>query len=283
MTQQRPTSELAEIFEADDLVGEPGGRYNLAPTDQAAVVVQRDDRRALTAYRWGLVPHWSDGPRAGSRMFNARAETIDRTPAFRYAFEKRRCLVPVDAFYEWRWADGSREPYAIVRRDGRPLALAGLWAGWKDEDTGQVLRSFTIVTTEANDVVRPIHDRMPVVLPKSAWDRWLDPTATDAPALAELKGLLVPADDDWLTAYRVSRRVNDVRNDGPALVEPLDARDDTEHEAKASAAAARREGGRRRGDSRHDVPGQLPLLGHDDHGDDARGGGDDDDDREAGA
>jgi putative SOS response-associated peptidase YedK len=222
MTQQRPTSELADIFEAEDLVGEPGGHFNLAPTDPAAVVVQRDDRRALTAYRWGLIPHWSDGPRAGSKMFNARAETIDRTPAFRYAFEKRRCLVPVDSFYEWRREGGTRQPYAIVRRDGRPLALAGLWAGWKDEDTGEVIRSFTVVTTQANDVVRPIHDRMPVVLPESAWDLWLDPTATDAPALAELKGLLVPADDAALEAYRVSRRVNDVRNDDPGLVAPLD-------------------------------------------------------------
>jgi putative SOS response-associated peptidase YedK len=220
-TQQRPSSEFAEIFEAEDLLDAGGGRYNVAPTDAAAVVVQREDRRALTPFRWGLIPHWSESPATGNKMFNARAESIDRTPAFRYAFQKRRCLVPVDAFYEWRREGKARQPYAIARRDGEPMALAGLWAGWHDDDTGEVVRSFTIVTTSANDVVRPIHDRMPVVIPESAWDLWLDPTITAAPALAELKGLLVPADEDWLEAYRVSRRVNDVRNDDPALVEPL--------------------------------------------------------------
>jgi putative SOS response-associated peptidase YedK len=221
MTQQRPTSELAEIFEAEDLVGAPGGRFNLAPTDEAAVVVQRDDRRAITAYRWGLIPHWSETPSTGNRMFNARAESLDRNPAFRYAFSKRRCLIPADAFYEWQKVGRVRQPYAVVRRDGRPMALAGLWAGWKDEDTGEIIRSFTIVTTTANEDVAPIHDRMPVVVPESAWDRWLDPTRTEGRALAELKGLLVPADEAWLETYPVSRRVNDVRNDGPDLVEPL--------------------------------------------------------------
>lgn len=227
ITQQRPTSELAEIFGAEDLVGEPGSRFNVAPTDDAAVVVQREDRRAVTAYRWGLIPHWSESAKTGNRMFNARAESIDRNPAFRYAFGKRRCLVPADAFYEWRRTTDARgrdvrQPYAVLRRDGKPLALAGLWAGWKDEDTGEIVRSFTIVTTRANDLMRPIHDRMPVVVPESAWDRWLDPTRTDAPALAELKGLLAPADDEVLEAYPVSRRVNDVRNDDPSLVEPIE-------------------------------------------------------------
>jgi putative SOS response-associated peptidase YedK len=220
-TQQRPTSELADIFDAEDLVDAPGARFNVAPTDSAAVVVQREDRRALTAFRWGLIPHWSESPATGNKMFNARAESIDRTPAFRYAFQKRRCLVPVDAFYEWRREGKARQPFAIVRQDGQPMALAGLWAGWHDDDTGEVVRSFTIVTTGPNDLLRPIHDRMPVVVPESAWDLWLDPTITEAPALAELKGLLVPADDDWLEAYRVSRRVNDVRNDDPGLVEPV--------------------------------------------------------------
>jgi len=228
ITQQRPTSELAEIFGAEDLADAPCGRFNVAPTDQAAVVVQREDRRAVTSYRWGLIPHWSETPRTGNRMFNARAESIDRNPAFRYAFQKRRCLVPADAFYEWRRTTDARgrdvrQPYAVIRQDGRPLALAGLWAGWKDDDTGEIIRSFTIVTTGANDLMRPIHDRMPVVIPESAWDLWLDPTLTDAPALAELKGLLVPADEGWLDAYPVSRRVNDVRNDDPTLVEPLPA------------------------------------------------------------
>ncbi len=221
MTQQRPSSELAEIFDAEDRVDTPGGRFNVAPTDDAAVVVQRDDHRAITAYRWGLIPHWSETPNTGNRMFNARAESLDRNPAFRYAFSKRRCLVPADAFYEWQNVGGIRQPYAVIRRDGLPMALAGLWAGWKDEDTGEVIRSFTIVTTTANEQLAAIHGRMPVIVPASAWDRWLDPTRTDGPALAELKGLLVPADDAWLETYPVSRKVNSVRNDGPELVEPL--------------------------------------------------------------
>ncbi len=217
-TQERPTSELAEIFGAEDRIDAPGGRYNIAPTDPAAVVVQREDQRAITAYRWGLIPHWSETPKTGNRLFNARAETIDRTPAFRYAFGKRRCLVPVDRFYEWQRTEAARTPYAIAASDGRPLALAGLWAGWKDADTGEVIRSFTIVTTGPNETMRPIHNRMPVVIPESAWDRWLDPTLIDP---AELKGLLVPAEDGWLDAYRVTSRVNNVRNDGPDLVDPV--------------------------------------------------------------
>jgi putative SOS response-associated peptidase YedK len=221
--QQRPTSELAEIFDAEDLAADLGARFNVAPTDNAAVVVQRDDRRAVTAYRWGLIPHWSESPKTGNRMFNARAESLDRNPAFRYAFGRHRCLVPVDAFYEWRREGNVRQPYAVARPDGGPMALAGLWAGWRDDDTGEVIRSFTVVTTGPNELMRPIHDRMPVVIPESAWDRWLDPTRSAGPALAELKGLLVPAGDGWLEAHPVSRRVNDVRNDDPGLMQPLEA------------------------------------------------------------
>jgi len=221
MTQQRPTSELAEIFEAEDRIDAPGGRLNVAPTDEAAVVVQREDHRAISAYRWGLIPHWSESASTGNRMFNARAETLDRNPAFRYAFSKRRCLIPADAYYEWKRAGKVRQPYAVVRPDGRPIALAGLWAGWKDDDTGEVIRSFTIITAPANEMMAPVHDRMPVMIPEDAWDRWLDPGRLEGEALAELKGLLVPSDEDWLERYPVSRRVNNVRNDGPDLVEPI--------------------------------------------------------------
>ena len=222
MAQERPTSELAEIFEAEDRVIAPGGRFNIAPTDDAVVVVQRDDQRAIAAYRWGLIPHWSETAKTGNRMFNARAESIDRNPAFRYAFGKRRCLVPVDAFYEWRRDGTQRLPYAAVRTDGKPMALAGLWAGWKDSETGEVIRSFTVLTTGPNASMRPIHNRMPVVLPESAWDRWLDPTIQAPSELAELKHLLVPAPDDDIDLYRVSRRVSNVRNDGPDLIEPVE-------------------------------------------------------------
>ena len=126
---------------------DPGGHFNVAPTDEALVVVQRDERRAVTAYRWGLIPHWATEAKVGSRMFNARAETLTASPAFREAFRRRRCLVPVDAFYEWKREGTIRQPYLVSRADGRPLALAGLWAGWHDPATDTVRRTFTIVTT----------------------------------------------------------------------------------------------------------------------------------------
>jgi putative SOS response-associated peptidase YedK len=217
-TQERPTSDLAEIFAAEDLADEPGGRFNVAPTDDAAVVVQREDRRAIRAYRWGLIPHWAESAKVGNRMFNARAETLASSLVFRDAFRKRRCLVPVDSFYEWRREGRIRQPFRIVRGDGRPLALAGLWAGWRDPDTDEVRRTFTIITTGPNDLMRPIHDRMPVVLPPEAWDRWLDTTLPDP---GELNGLLVPTPDGELELYKVSRAVNDVRNDGPGLIEEI--------------------------------------------------------------
>src|SRR4051794_3528658 len=164
-TQQRPTSEIARIFEADDLAGDPGGHFNVAPTDEAAVVVQRDDRRAVVRYRWGLVPSWAQ-PRQASKAFNARAETLATSGLFRDAFRRRRCLVPADGFYEWRREpDGTRRPLRILDPADRPLALAGLWTGRRDEETGEWVRSFTIVTTRPNGFMAPIHDRMPVVIP----------------------------------------------------------------------------------------------------------------------
>ena len=217
-TQQRPASELAEIFAAEPLADELGARFNVAPTDDAYVVVQREDRRAITAYRWGLVPHWARDLKTGSKMFNARAETLTTSPAFRDAFKRRRCLVPVDSFYEWKREGTVRQPYLVAQPDGRPLALAGLWAGWKDPDTDVVRRTFTIITTTPNDALTDLHDRMPVMIPDGAWDRWLDPAPADP---GELIGLLQPTDELALRVYAVNRDVNDVRRDGPELIAPL--------------------------------------------------------------
>jgi putative SOS response-associated peptidase YedK len=219
-TQQRPASELAEIFRAEPLIDDPGGHFNVAPTDEAAVVVQREERRAITAYRWGLIPHWAKDAKAGSRMFNARAETITTSPAFRDAFARKRCLVPVDSFYEWKREGKIRQPFRVVRRDGMPLALAGLWAGWHDPETDTVRRTFTIVTTTPNDALVDLHDRMPAVISEDAWDRWLDPSPADP---SELLGLLVPNEAVDLDVYAVDRAVNDVRRDGPELIVPLGA------------------------------------------------------------
>ena len=217
-TQERPASELAEIFGAEPLVDDPGEHYNVAPTDEALVVVQRADRRAITAYRWGLIPHWAKEAKVGSRMFNARAETITTSPAFRDAFVRKRCLVPVDSFYEWKRDGKVRQPYRVVQHDRRPLALAGLWAGWHDPETDTVRRTFTIITSTPTDAIADLHDRMPVVIGEDAWDRWLDPAPADP---GELVGLLAPNDAVTLDVYAVSQAVNDVRRDGPELIEPL--------------------------------------------------------------
>lgn len=216
--QQRPSSELAEIFGAEDLAGDAGQRFNVAPTDEASVVVQRDDRRAVVAYRWGLQPAWMDPARA-SKAFNARSESLATSGLFRDAYRKRRCLVPVDGFYEWR-REGSRKiPLWIHDPDGDPLALAGLWTGRQDEATGDWLRTFTIITSAPNAFMAGIHDRMPVVIRRDAWTAWLDPSPRDP---GELRALLEPDDDLPLAAHAVSTLVNNVRNDGPSLIVPAE-------------------------------------------------------------
>ena len=217
-TQERPASELAEIFGAEPLVDDAGGHYNVAPTNEARVVVQRDARRGLTAYHWGLIPHWASDAKIGSRMINARAETITASPAFRDALVRKRCLVPVDSFYEWKKEGTVRQPYRVVRPDGRPLALAGLWSGWRDPATDTVRRTFTIITTTPNEALADLHDRMPVIVDDDAWDRWLDPMPADP---GELLGLLAPNETVALEIYAVIRAVNDVRRDGPELIERL--------------------------------------------------------------
>lgn len=221
-TQQRPSAELAELFGAENLAGEVEPRFNLAPRQDGLVIVQRDDlRRGLVAYRWGLIPTWARDEKIGNRLFNARAETVASTPAFRASFARRRCIVPADAFYEWeKVTEKIRQPNLVRRDDGAPMALAGLWSLWRDpaDPDTPFVRTFTILTTSANATLEPIHDRMPVILPPEAWDRWLDPGASGT---AELLGLLVPAPDDLLIRYPVSRRVGDVKSEGPDLVVPL--------------------------------------------------------------
>jgi putative SOS response-associated peptidase YedK len=219
-TQQRPTAELAALFDAEPLVEDPGGHFNLAPTDPAAVVVERRERRALTSYAWGLIQPWAKDARVAARQINARAETVATSGAFRDSFLRRRCIVPVDGFYEWQSDGSARRPYLIRRIDQAPMALAGLWSGWRDPATDTVRRTFTIVTTTPNDRIAPLHDRMPVILDPADWSLWLDPTLDD---IGELHGLLRPAPAEPLEILAVSTLVNNVRNDGPELVRPLRA------------------------------------------------------------
>jgi putative SOS response-associated peptidase YedK len=224
-TSQSSPDRLAGHFGADLAVAEDlGPRYNVAPTDDVYVVAEHGGVRRLGTQRWGLVPFWADDPSVGSRMINARADSVASKPAYRRAFARRRCLVPADGFYEWRAVPGQRrkQPYLVRRRDGAPLALAGLWEVWRGPegaDGAGRLTSCVIVTTDANELLRPVHDRMPVVLERDVWDTWLDPDNDD---LDELQALLTPAAEDVLELVPVGTRVNDVRNDGPDLVDPVE-------------------------------------------------------------
>jgi len=225
MTQQTSPSDVARIFDAElreDAPFEPS--FNVAPTDPVTVVLQREDGRVVERHRWGLIPAWAEAPSAGARMINARSETLQGSPAFRVAFRRRRCIVPSDGFYEWLRRDGNRQPFFLHAARGSGddsglLAMAGLWSLWKNPATGEWVSSCAVVTTAANDQVAPIHNRMPVILPRDAWWPWLDPDEKD---LGYLRSLLVPAQSDALDLHPVSSRVNSVRNNGPDLIVPLE-------------------------------------------------------------
>ena len=202
--------------------------YNVAPRATVYAVRDRaggaggfaDRRRYLSELRWGLIPSWAKDAKVGDRMINARAESLADKPAYERAFRRHRCLVPAEGFYEWQRRGSRKQPMFIHRRDGEPMAFAGLWAAWRDDasDTDW-LRSCAIVTTNANNTLAPLHDRMPVVLEERDWDGWLDPDTGDVDALARL---LQPASDDLLVAYPVGTAVNSADNDGPELVERVE-------------------------------------------------------------
>ena len=233
---------LAEQFELHE-VPDLKPRFNIAPSTDVPVVRTTDAEapREMVLVRWGLVPWWADDPSIGNRMINARSETVDTTPAFRDAFKERRCLVPADGFYEWQKVNGGKQPYHIridpeapdaalpefLRGDGDaetkrpdliPMAFAGLWERWRDED-GNRLLSCTILTTKPNDLIRPIHDRMPVVVGPQDYARWLDPRTGSK---EDLQDILKPPPPAWLRAVPVSTKVNRPENDGPELLEPVE-------------------------------------------------------------
>ncbi|MGQ0805538.1 MAG: SOS response-associated peptidase [Actinomycetota bacterium] len=216
---------LAERFGVDEVrIEGHEPHYNVAPRAEVPAVRRREGRTILSSLRWGLVPSWAKDPKMGDRLINARAESVADKPAYRKAFEKRRCIIPADGFYEWDKRPGQKrkQPMFVHLQSGEPMAFAGLWEIWKDpkaegDDEGW-LRSCAIVTTDANDLLEPIHDRMPVILPESAWETWLDPAADPD----VLRGLLVPTPDDLVAVYPVSPLVNSADNDGPELVQPFE-------------------------------------------------------------
>ena len=207
------TSPLESVRETFGAIG--GGnlaaRYNIAPTQFAAVIRPGVGGREIVMLRWGLVPSWAKSLDVAHKMINARSETVAEKPAFRAAYRARRCLVAADGFYEWKTEAGVRQPYRIAYADGLPFAFAGIWEHWQAPD-GDELETFAILTTEASPALQPIHHRMPVILDPDACTPWLAGTAG-----AEV---LVANADAGIVSFKVDRRVNNVRNDDPACLEP---------------------------------------------------------------
>jgi putative SOS response-associated peptidase YedK len=225
---------LAERLHVDEIRipdAEVEPNYNVTPRTEVPVVAERisddgDRLRVLDRVRWGLVPSWAKDLSVGDRLINARSEGIAEKPAYRKAFERRRCLMPADGFYEWRVVPGStgkrkqKQPYFIARVDREPMAFAGLYEVWRDraDPDAEWVRSCAIITTAANDKLAPIHDRMPVVLAETDWQEWLDPEQRDTTKLARL---LVPAPSDEFLCYPVSTLVNKPDNQGPELLDEV--------------------------------------------------------------
>ncbi|MCC7271552.1 MAG: SOS response-associated peptidase [Alphaproteobacteria bacterium] len=211
---------IARLFGITGPLPNTAAHYNAAPGQDLPVVRRHPDtgERRLDALHWGLVPSWAKDRKIAWKLINARAETIDTTGAFRSAFRLRRCLVPADGFYEWEKRGTKRQPWVFTMADRTPFALAGLWEGWRPEGSEEWLRSFTVVTTAANPLVAPIHDRMPAILPPAAWASWL---GEEPCAPAALKALLQPFPAAAMTTWPVSPRMNSGKVDEPSVLDPV--------------------------------------------------------------
>lgn len=215
-TLRSKASDVAKTFNLLD-VPELPLRYNIAPTQAVPIVRLGDDgNRSLALAHWGLIPSWADDPAIGNRMINARADTVATKPSFRTAFKKRRCLLVADGFYEWQKTDGKKQPYYIRLKDGSPFGFAGLWERW--ERDGRAIESCAIITTDANELMEPIHNRMPVIIPPSAYDLWLDQAVQEP---ERLQPLLCPCPAGELTADAVSTVVNNPRNERAECIEKI--------------------------------------------------------------
>lgn len=229
-----PPDELARYFDVDQVsetVLEPS--YNVAPTNDVYVVVESGGVRRLDTFHWGLIPFWAKDAKVGQKMINARAETLAEKSAYKRPFQKRRCIIPADGFFEWKKVPGqaAKQPMYIHRTDGEPMAFAGLWELWRPKNEGEDgdgptstdestwVRSCTIITGKPNETMEPIHDRMPVMLPPSAWSDWLAPDNDDIEALGKL---FVPVPAQLITAHPVTTRVNSVRSKDSGLIEPFE-------------------------------------------------------------
>jgi len=212
-----PAETIAEQFQLPE-VPSLSPRYNIAPTQPVAAVRQPPGNggRELAMLRWGLIPFWAKDPKIGARMINARSETVAEKPAFRAAFRRRRCLVLADGFYEWQRLERGKQPFYIRRHDEGPFAIAGLWEHWEGPE-GKI-ESCTLLTTQPNDLVRPLHNRMPVILHPDDYDLWLERNVQE---YALLQPLLHPYPSEDMLAYPISTWINKPENDSPRCIEPL--------------------------------------------------------------
>jgi putative SOS response-associated peptidase YedK len=215
-TNPRDFADIFSVVRQYEAEWQPA--YNIAPT-QNVVCVRDGEEREFFKARWGLIPSWAKDAKIGNSCINARLETVDTKPAFRSAFKKRRCLVMADGFYEWRRTD--KQPHFISLKSGEQMAFAGLWESWKSPE-GPV-ESCTICTTDAHDMMGELHDRMPVILPRATIDHWLDPAVNER---AELKPMLLQFPGEEMQSWPVGKAVGNVRNQGPSLMEPIDAQSD---------------------------------------------------------
>ncbi len=212
-------SELSALFDGLRFAAFPP-RYNICPTQPAISVRSRDSHKEVVPLRWGLVPAWSKDLKIGARMINARSETVAVKPAFRSAFKSQRCLIIANGFYEWKKEGRVKQPHYISRINEHPFCMAGLWESWTDPSISKAkpVESCTVLTTAANEIMKPLHDRMPVILAQKNFDLWLDPNSNDR---EHLESLLVPCDSSELRTYPVDTIVNKAANDIPECIEPL--------------------------------------------------------------
>jgi len=230
-----PPEAFRALFEYDEQPNFPP-RYNVAPTQPIAIVRVVGGKRQFALVRWGLLPSWVKDPKTFSLLINARGESAADKPAFRAAMRRRRCLIPVDGFYEWQNIGGRKRPFFIRAKSGRPFAFAGLWETWTGPN-GEELETAAIVTTTANRALAPIHERMPVIVPPDAFGLWLNASEVDVHAAA---ALIVPAPDEFLDAYEVSTAVNRVANDNPALIAATPDAPEAQAEAPAPSKVRRK-------------------------------------------
>ena len=214
--QRSDPKRLAREFKVAE-VPEVGARYNIAPTQEILGVTESADAREMKFFKWGLIPSWAKDTAMGARLINARSETVEEKPAFREAFKKRRCIIPADGFYEWQRTEGRKQPFFFRMKDESPFGFAGLWERWQGAG-GEAIESCTILTTEANEVLRPVHDRMPVILHSDDYELWLD---EDVRKRELLRDLLRPYPAEEMVSHPVSTAINSPRNQGETLIERM--------------------------------------------------------------